>query len=77
LGIEAALDYLGGVPKELLFDNTRCIMIERDAYGDGAHRWNAKPLEMDKDYGFKLKACRLYRAKTKGKVERFNSYLIR
>jgi hypothetical protein len=30
---------------------------------------------MAKDYGFALKACRLYRAKTKGKVERFNGYL--
>jgi len=75
LGIEAALDYFGGVPKELLFDNAKCIMIERDAYGEGAHRWNAKLLEMAKDYGFKLKACRPYRAQTKGKVERFNGYL--
>jgi transposase len=75
LGIEAALDYFSGVPKELLFDNAKCIMIERDAYGEGAHRWNAKLLEMAKDYGFKLKACRPYRAKTKGKVERFNGYL--
>ena len=75
LGIEAALDYFGGVPKDLLFDNAKCIMIERDAYGEGAHRWNAKLLEMAKDYGFKLKACRPYRAQTKGKVERFNGYL--
>ena len=75
LGIEAALDYFAGVPKELLFDNAKCIMTERDAYGEGAHRWNAKLLEMAKDYGFKLKACRPYRAKTKGKVERFNGYL--
>ncbi|WGM18169.1 hypothetical protein QE193_23455 (plasmid) [Arsenophonus nasoniae] len=29
---------------------------------------------MSKDYGFKLKACKS-RAKTKGKVERFNHYL--
>ena len=26
-------------------------------------------------YGFRLRACRPYRAKTKGKVERFNGYL--
>ena len=77
VGIEAALHYFAGVPKELLFDNAKCIMIERDAYGEGAHRWNAKLLEMAKDYGFKLKACRPYRAKTKGKVERFNGYLKR
>jgi len=74
-GIEGALHYFGGVPKELLFDNAKCIRIERNAYGEGLHRWNARLLEMAKDYGFSLKACRPYRAKTKGKVERFNGYL--
>jgi len=74
-GIEGALNYFGGVPKEILFDNAKCIMIERDAYGDGRHRWNEKLLQMANDYGFRLRACRPYRAKTKGKVERFNGYL--
>jgi len=74
-GLEEVLQYFGGVPKEILFDNAKCIMIERDAYGDGKHRWNAKLLTMAQDYGFTLKACRPYRAKTKGKVERFNGYL--
>jgi len=74
-GIEEALNYFGGVPKEILFDNAKCIMIERDAFGEGQHRWNAKLLELAKDYGFIPKACRPYRAKTKGKVERFNRYL--
>lgn len=27
-GIEEALQYFGGVPKELLFDNAKCIMTE-------------------------------------------------
>jgi transposase len=75
-GIENALYYFGGVPKELLFDNAKCIMIERDAYGEGLHRWNAKLLEMAKDYGFNLKVCRPYRAKTKGKVERLLEILL-
>lgn len=74
-GVEGALHYFGGVSEEILFDNAKCIMIERDAYGDGKHRWNAKLLELSQRYGFKLKACRPYRAKTKGKVERFNHYL--
>ncbi len=74
-GIEAALQYFGGVPKEILFDNAKCIMIERDAYGDGRHRWNDKLLQLAADYSFRLRACRPYRAKTKGKVERFNGYL--
>ena len=32
-------------------------------------------LDMSRDYNFRLRACRPYRAKTKGKVERFNGYL--
>lgn len=32
-------------------------------------------LELDRDCGFQLRVCRPYRAKTKGKVERFNGYL--
>jgi hypothetical protein len=32
-------------------------------------------LELAGDYGFQLRVCRPYRARTKGKVERFNGYL--
>lgn len=74
-GIEGALHYFGGVPEHILFDNAKCIMIERDAFGEGQHRWNASLLDLARDYGFKPRACRPYRAKTKGKVERFNGYL--
>lgn len=74
-GIEAALEYFEGVPKELLFDNAKCIMIQRDAYGEGQHQWNPALLDQAKTYGYIPRACRPYRAKTKGKVERFNSYL--
>ena len=74
-GIEEALIYFGGVPRELLFDNAKCLMLERDAYGEGKHRWNPALLEQSKQYGFKLRACRPYRAQTKGKVERMVEYL--
>ena len=74
-GIKEALEYFGGVPKELLFDNAKCIMIQRNAYGEGEHQWNPALLDQAKSYGYVPKACRPYRAKTKGKVERFNSYL--
>lgn len=74
-GIEGALHYFGGVPREMLFDNAKCVMIERNAFGEGQHRWNASLLAMARDYGFRLRVCRPYRAKTKGKVERFNGYL--
>jgi transposase len=74
-GIIEAFHYFGGVPRECLFDNTKTIIIERDAYGEGKHRWHSKLLELSKDYGFSARVCRPYRAKTKGKVERFNGYL--
>jgi transposase len=74
-GIEEACHYFGGVPQEILFDNAKTIMIERDTYGDGRHRWNAQLLSTAQDYGFIARACRPYRARTKGKVERFNGYL--
>ena len=51
------------------------MVIERDAYGDGLHRWHPELLALADDYGFVPKLCRPYRAKTKGKVERFNRYL--
>lgn len=74
-GITEAFQYFGGVPREVLFDNAKTIMIERDAYGEGQHQWNAQLLNLARDYGFLARACRPYRARTKGKVERFNGYL--
>lgn len=74
-GITEAFEYFGGVAREVLFDNAKTIMIERDAFGEGQHRWNAQLLSLAKDYGFLARACRPYRARTKGKVERFNGYL--
>lgn len=74
-GLKRSFDYFGGVPKEVLFDNAKTIMIERDAYDKGHHRWNPKLAALAEDYGFMPRVCRPYRAKTKGKVERFNRYL--
>lgn len=74
-GLEHAFAFFGGVTQEVLFDNAKCIMLERDAFGDGQHRWNRQMLDMSRDYNFRLRVCRPYRAKTKGKVERFNGYL--
>lgn len=74
-GLVRSFEFFGGVPHEVLFDNAKTIMIERDAYAPGQHRWNAALLSSANDYGFIPKVCRPYRAKTKGKVERFNGYL--
>ncbi|MGH6827075.1 IS21 family transposase [Methyloceanibacter sp.] len=71
---EALLGF-GGVPQHVLFDNAKTVIVERNAYGDGAHRWHAGVLRLADEFGFGLRVCRPYRAKTKGKVERFNGYL--
>lgn len=74
-GIESALQFFGGTPHQLLFDNAKAIIIERDVYGPGKHRWNPQLMHVAEKYAFTPKVCRPYRAKTKGKVERFNHYL--
>lgn len=74
-GLREAFAYFGGVAYEVLFDNAGAIVTERDAYGEGQHRWHAALQALADEYGFRPKVCRPYRAKTKGKVERFNSYL--
>lgn len=74
-GLREAFDYFGGVPEHVLFDNMKAVVIERDAYGEGKHRWNDELLALAESCGFAPRLCRPYRAKTKGKVERFNSYL--
>jgi transposase len=74
-GMIGAFDYFGGVPRHVLLDNAKPVLIERDAYGPGRHRWNPQMLAFAERCAFSLRVCRPYRAKTKGKVERFNSYL--
>ena len=75
VGLEAAFGYFGGVAREVLFDNMKTVVLERNAYGRGQHRLHAGLLALSRDLGFTVRLCRPYRAKTKGKVERFNRYL--
>lgn len=70
-----AFKYFGGVPQEGLYDNMKTVMIKRNAYGYGKHKLNPMFEDFAKHCGFKIKVCKPYRAKTKGKVERFNHYL--
>ena len=73
--VREALTYFGGVPRHVLFDNAKTVVVERDAYGEGQHRWHAEMRALADECGFRPRLCRPYRAKTKGKVERFNGYL--
>lgn len=70
-----AFKYFEGVPLECLYDNMKTVIIKRNAYGYGKHQLNALFEDFAKHCGFGIKICKPYRAKTKGKVERFNHYL--
>jgi transposase len=70
-------EWFGGVPRRTLYDNMKTVVIERNAYGPKQHRFQPGFLDFARHYGFQPQLCQPYRAKTKGKVERFNGYLRR
>jgi len=72
---ENAFEYFEGVPKEVLYDNMRAVVSQRDAYGKSKHKFHSGLWDMAKHFQFTPRLCRPYRAQTKGKVERFNRYL--
>ncbi len=73
--LRRSFEAFGGVPEHALFDNMKTVVLERDAYGNGQHRFHPQLLQLARDCGFSIRLCRPYRASTKGKVERFNRYL--
>jgi transposase len=72
-----AFAYFQGAPKEVLYDNMRTVVQQRNAYGSDLHRFHPGLWDLAKQVGFTPRLCRPYRAKTKGKVERFIGYLRR
>jgi transposase len=72
---ERAFLAFGGVPREVLYDNMKTVVIDRDAYGPGKHRFHAALRDFAGHCGFRPRLCRPYRAQTKGKAERFIRYL--
>lgn len=72
---ERFFDAISGVPQTILYDNMKTVLIERNAYGAGLHRFHAGFREFAKHHGFSPQMCAPYRAQTKGKVERFIRYL--
>ena len=72
---ENAFSYFQGVPGEVLYDNMKTVILQRNAYGRGLHRFHPGLWDLAKQTGFTPRLCQPYRAKTKGKVERFIGYL--
>lgn len=74
-GLEEAFAAFGGVPVELLFDQMKAVIVEDNRPGGGQLLENAEFLRFAAHWGFRIRACRPYRARTKGKVERPIGYL--
>src|SRR3954462_12906133 len=69
----AAFAAIGGVPREILYDRMKTAVTGEDPEGLGIY--NRALLDLARHYGFQPRACRPYRAKTKGKVERPFRYI--
>src|SRR6266478_5995524 len=68
-----AFDAIGGVPIEIPYDRMKTAVTGEDDQGHIAY--NRSLLALALHYRFQPRACRPYRAKTKGKVERPFSYI--
>ena len=70
----AAFEALGGAPAEILYDRMRTVFSREDPEA-GHIVYNRTLVEFARHYGYLPKACKAYRAKTKGKVERPFRYI--
>lgn len=75
-GIAAAFMHFGGVPLQVLVDNARPLVDEHDTQA-GTVRFHPAFLDFCRDWGVTPKACRPYRARTKGKTESGVKYVKR
>ena len=64
----AAFAELGGVPAQILYDRMKTVVLDEPEPGEIIY--HPTLLALAAHYGFRPRACRPYRAKTKGKVER-------
>ena len=71
-GLIRSLEYFGGVPREVLVDNQKSTVLEHPSRGP---RFNERFVDLAAHYGFTPRACRPYRARTKGKDERMVGYI--
>jgi len=72
-GLIRSLEYFEGVTKEVLVDNQKSAVLEHPR--SGKVRFNERFLDLAQWYGFRPRACRPHRARTKGKDERMVGYI--
>lgn len=71
-GLIRSFEYFGGVTDEVLVDNQKAAVLDRPG---GQARFQARFVDLATTYGFVPRACRPYRARTKGKDERMVGYI--
>jgi hypothetical protein len=67
-GVASAFTHFGGVPLEVLGDNAKPLVLDRDRE-TGTVRFHPAYLEFCRDWDVQPRACGPYRARTKGKTE--------
>jgi transposase len=72
-GLIRSFEYFTGVPQEVLVDNQKTTVLK--ASNQGKPQFNERFLDLAGQYGFTPRACRPYRARTKGKDERMVGYI--
>lgn len=73
-GLIRGFEYFGGVPQEVLVDNQKAAVLT-PASARREPRFSERFLDLASHYGFQPRACRPYRARTKGKDERMVGYI--
>ena len=69
-----AFEYFGGIPQVILYDNLKSVVLKRK-YPSTASDFHPAFVDLRDHFGFTARLCRVYRAKTKGKVERTIGYV--
>lgn len=72
-GLIRSFEYLDGVTEEVLVDNQKAAVLEHPA--NGKPYFNERFVDLAGQYGFTPRACKPYRARTKGKDERMVGYV--
>jgi hypothetical protein len=67
-----AFRYLGGIPRELLYDQMKTVVL---SWSPDHIEWNPQFADFAKTFGFDPRLCRPRRAQTKGKIERPFGYI--
>jgi transposase len=67
-----ALRYVGGVPREILYDQMKTVVL---SWSPDRIEWNPTFADFARTFGFEPRLCRPYRAQTKGKIERPFGYI--